>query len=91
MVVDGLNARPLPPNRFPEARVVDLSLRAPAGSEEAEGAQQVATATRDGGGAGDGAGESEAVGPEYRRALKCPNLEETNSAVEVTFQVCVCV
>lgn len=92
VVVDGLKARPLPANRFPEARVVDLSLRtvaaageaggahdgnsSVAGREEAEGAPQV--------GGVDGNG---VLGPEYRRSLTCPNPEETNSAVEVTFQV----
>lgn len=92
MVVDGLKARSLPSNRFPEARVVDLSLRAAAGSEGAEEAQQIiATPTGGGGGTEGGVDGSGALGPEYRRALTCPNPEETNSAVEVTFQVCLCV
>eukprot|EP00903_Cladosiphon_okamuranus_P017869 g16444.t1 len=92
VVVDGLKARPLPSNRFPEARVVDLSVRAAAGgagqsngnslanSEEAWGSPQVATATVAGGTDGS-IGGSVALNPEYRRSLACPNPKETTSAV----------
>lgn len=87
-MVDGLKARPLPPNLRPEARVVDLSNRGSAarevgvdGAGDGEGGEAAAA-----GGAGAGTAAT-LLGPEYRRSLKCPNPEETNSAVEITFQV----
>ena len=87
VVVDGLKARPLPANLRLEERVVDLMGQGQGrlaeqdesqdgrGREEEEG---VATRTA----------ASVAPTPEYRRSLVCPNPEETNSAVVVTFQVC---
>jgi len=86
-VVDGLKARPLPANLRPEARVVDLSPRWAAARDDgvdeagaAEGGEGAASGRR--------AGTATALlGPEYRRSLTCPNPEETNSAVEITFQV----
>lgn len=101
VVLDGIQARPLPPDRFPEARVVDLSFRANAGEGgqsdgnslasskgEEVGARTIATTAAGGGGVDGRVGGNGTLGPEYRRSLRCPNPEETNSAVAVTFQVC---
>ena len=95
VVVSGLAARPLPPYLRPECRVVDLSARRSIhcgqscvvqrsglrGGDEAGGKMNIEISERE-----------QYLGPEYRRSLRCPNLEETNSAIEVSFQVCcVCV
>eukprot|EP00752_Nemacystus_decipiens_P012492 g11064.t1 len=80
VVLDGLQARPLPRNRFPEARVVDLSDHTAAGEvQQSNGSREKA----------EGLVGNGALGPEYRRLLRCPNPKETNSAVEITFQVCL--
>lgn len=72
--------------------MVDLSFR---GSGEDDGSslydtrEQYSSSDSDGeqGGDGDAGAAVSLLGPEYRRSLTCPNPEETNSAVEVTFQV----
>ncbi|CBJ49276.1 conserved unknown protein [Ectocarpus siliculosus] len=92
VVIDGLKTRPLPPNLWPEDRVVDLSLRGGGGNEAGTTALDLSS-TSDKGATGAGeegeSGSERVLGPEYRRSLACPNPEETNSAVELTFQVCL--
>ncbi|CAN0315847.1 unnamed protein product, partial [Hapterophycus canaliculatus] len=84
---------------WPETRVVDLSFRGGGGGgggDEGQGDGSSLYNTREQYGSdgeedapADGGAGGSLLGPEYRRSLTCPNPEETNSAVEVTFQVCL--
>lgn len=47
------------------------------------------TAVQSSEGGAEGGHQQHGLGPEYRKLLSCPNLEETNSAVEVTYQVII--
>lgn len=95
VVMDGLSPRPLPLYLWPEERVVDLSPRrdddSGDGNDDGIGAGPAKASTTDKGNFSEaisgGASPVSSLGPEYRRLLTCPNPEETNSAVEVSFQV----
>lgn len=88
VVVNGLSSRPLPSHLWPENRVVDLSLK----QSDGFGQPCAAELSRLGEGAAESGERSqgEYLTPEYRKSLVCPNPEEANSAVEVSFQVCAC-
>eukprot|EP00752_Nemacystus_decipiens_P002074 g1985.t1 len=86
VVVDGLKARPLHRNLHLEERVVNLR-----GQDHLAGHEDTwdGRGTEEEKGTVGGPAASAALAPEYRRSLACPNPEETNSAVMVTFQVCL--
>ncbi len=89
--MDGLKARPLPPNLRLEERVVDLSGgRGYRARREGQGVGRVKEEEQKGAAGATAAAAAAAVvalTPEYRRSVACPNEEETNSAAMVTFQV----
>ncbi len=88
--MDGIKARPLPPNLLLEERVFDLSagLGRLAEPEIVQGGgQEEGEEDEEDGTAGAAAAPTVALAPEYRRSWACPNPEEPNSAAMVTFQV----
>lgn len=94
MIVDGLAFAPLPKSLAPCPRVVDLrgpgevGRPAPAGTRPlAPSARSASDAREDPGLGGSESCEPSALYPEYRMSITCPNPEETNSAVLVSFQV----
>lgn len=91
-MVKGIAARPLPLKLWPSNRVVDLSASHRHRNNDADApaaisGEPISTETTVAAASAAGEENSETLGPEYRWSLTCPNPEETNSAVEVTFQV----
>ena len=89
IVEKGLSFRPLPDYLWMQPRVVDLSVRRYSDgclTAVDDGEATIAAAPALPG--DDGAeGEEKVLGPEHRLLLTCPNPDESNSAVEVSFQV----